>query len=103
MLAARGYPNMLRDIFVHKNFEPYLSTNADPRIIGLARDLLDKVPDLDGFGLHRKYWLTSLSVDYELTDALVLSGLFGYNRAATAETGDNDGQDLEAQMQLNGN
>jgi len=103
MLAARGYPNMLRDIFVHKNFEPYLSTNADPRIIGLARDLLDKVPDLDGFGLHRKYWLTSLSVDYELTDALVLSGLFGYNRAATAEAGDNDGQDLEAQMQLNGN
>lgn len=103
VLAARGYPNLLRDIIQNKSFEHYLATNVDPEIVAATVRQLRDVPDLDGFGLHREYWLTSFSADYQLTDSLTLSGLFGYNRAVTFEVNDNDGQDAEAQIQINAN
>jgi iron complex outermembrane recepter protein len=102
VLTAQGRGNLLRDVTQDKNFEQYVPT-ADPRIVGIARRLFDKVPDLDGLGMRRDYYLTSLSADYQLTDALTVSGVFGYNRAETFEANAIDGQDLEIQYQWNAN
>lgn len=102
-LAARGFGSLLTDIVRYKSFESYLASNVNPAVVAITRNLLDEVPDLDGLGLHRKYWLTSLNSDFTLTDSLTLSALFGYNRAVTFQAHDSDGQDAEAQIQINAN
>ncbi|TXS91978.1 TonB-dependent receptor plug domain-containing protein [Parahaliea maris] len=47
-------------------------------------------PGVDGVGLRTDLLVTSLAIDYDLNDAITLSGLFGYNERETTVIKDSD-------------
>lgn len=70
-------------------------TNLADALLNLAPQY-SGVPNLTSFGLRTDLIVASLAADFELSDALTLSGLFGYNRKSTSQIRDTDQTDVEA-------
>lgn len=63
--------------------------------------LIDQFPEAGGpginrFGLRTNSFYTSLAADYEVSDAVTISGLFGYNDRSTSQIRDADQTDSPA-------
>lgn len=53
-------------------------------------------PDLAHFGLRTNSFYTSLAADYDVSDTITVSGLFGYNDRSSAQLRDSDQTDSPA-------
>lgn len=59
-------------------------------------DVPGDTPSLDHFGLRTKFLMASLAFDYDISESLTLSGLFGVNDRGTTQLRDADQYDSEA-------
>lgn len=72
-----------------------LETNIGDAFLNLAPQY-DAAPTLTSFGLRSDLLVASLAADFDLSDSLTASALFGYNRKITSQIRDTDQTDAEA-------